>query len=184
MKWRNHRLTTSAIVFAATGHVLPFLFAAFGSVFPDAVEGHDYTSDRWKQNHRGVSHYLPMYLAICLLFATVLQGSVVRDWSMLLPNPFASIAVSGQEPTMLSWDFTFSFLSYGTFWFFVGAALHILEDAICGKVPIYSLHHKIGVRLFRVGTGREYAVSLLIVGIALGIREKMSIMDMIFFQGL
>jgi hypothetical protein len=41
-------------------------------------------------------------------------------------------------------------------WLFVGALLHIAEDAVCGKVPGIFPMQKIGIRLFTVGSFREY----------------------------
>ena len=41
-------------------------------------------------------------------------------------------------------------------WLFLGALLHIAEDAVCGKVPLLFPTQKTGIRLFTVGSFREY----------------------------
>ena len=41
-------------------------------------------------------------------------------------------------------------------WMLLGALMHIAEDAVCGKVPFLLPSQKIGVRLFTVGSFREY----------------------------
>ena len=49
------------------------------------------------------------------------------------------------------------------FWFFVGALLHILEDAVCGKIPFFSPRKRIWVlpRLFYTGSAGEYTFVVL-----------------------
>ena len=41
-------------------------------------------------------------------------------------------------------------------WLLLGALCHIAEDAVCGKVPALFPTQKIGIRLFTVGSLREY----------------------------
>ena len=50
-------------------------------------------------------------------------------------------------------------------WIFLGALLHIAEDAVCGKVPAVLPTQKIGIRLFTVGSLREYLFTSLCIGI-------------------
>ena len=52
----------------------------------------------------------------------------------------------------------------------VGALLHILEDALCGKVPLIFPGEKIGLKLFSVGSFTEYFFAAGIVLLAYGIR--------------
>ena len=49
----------------------------------------------------------------------------------------------------------------------VGALLHIIEDGICGKVPLIWRKRKIGIKLFRVGSSWEYFISYTICVAAL-----------------
>ena len=44
-----------------------------------------------------------------------------------------------------------------------GALLHILEDAVCGKVPLVYLTKKTGLKLFKVGSFREYFFAIFLV---------------------
>ena len=44
-----------------------------------------------------------------------------------------------------------------------GAILHIIEDAVCGKVPLIYLTEKVGVKLFSVGSFSEYFFSIAVV---------------------
>ncbi len=46
MKWINHKITTFSIVFLVTHSLIPSFLAAIGSVIPDAIEGHNYNSNR------------------------------------------------------------------------------------------------------------------------------------------
>ena len=48
-------------------------------------------------------------------------------------------------------------------WLFIGALLHIAEDAVCGKVPGVTPTQKLGIRLFTVGSFREYAFVLFCI---------------------
>ena len=52
----------------------------------------------------------------------------------------------------------------------IGALLHIAEDGICGKVPIFTPHSKHGLKLFAVGSWKEYFFAALIILICLASR--------------
>lgn len=187
MKWRNHRLTTGVIAFACTGHLLPVIFASLGSIFPDAIEGHDYTSDHWKRNHRRQSHFLPAYLLATLLFAGILHGNVAQDWTPLIDILRSQLSFDTTSPSYYQplLPIVGKLFLYGSFWFSFGASMHIFEDAMCGKVPIYSIRHRIGLRMFYVGTSKETLYAWSIIIFALAIRgARMSIMDIPFFCGI
>ncbi|MBP3723175.1 MAG: hypothetical protein J6I62_07995, partial [Selenomonadaceae bacterium] len=49
------------------------------------------------------------------------------------------------------------------FAFLFGALCHIAEDALCGKVPTVTPNIKWGVRLFKVGSLREYVIVIVII---------------------
>jgi len=77
------------------------------------------------------------------------------------------------------------FVGYLSFWFFIGSILHILEDALCGKIPFYSLRHPIGIRLFYVGTEKEYLVAYLLTGLLISFRILACVFtDLSFSQGI
>ena len=52
----------------------------------------------------------------------------------------------------------------------IGALLHIVEDGLCGKVPIFAPHSKHGLKLFTVGSWREYVFSTIVILICLASR--------------
>jgi inner membrane protein len=45
----------------------------------------------------------------------------------------------------------------------IGALLHIAEDALCGKVPLFLPWQKVGIKLFTVGSVTEYLFSMAVV---------------------
>jgi len=72
MKWRNHRLVSGTAVFVMTGHLLPALCAACGSIFPDAIEGRNYSSLLEEASSEGV----PLSSGVCHpLFLPLVDGS-------------------------------------------------------------------------------------------------------------
>ena len=138
MKWVNHEIVTGVIVYTAVQDPLLALYSMAGSIIPDKVEGNPRSTNywSWRSRHRGWSHWPMLYL---LLF--ILQQHILA--SAKLPS-LADLNVIGS-------------------YFCIGAMLHIAEDAICGKVPFLTPWHKIGVRLFKVGSVTEYLVAILII---------------------
>ena len=51
-----------------------------------------------------------------------------------------------------------------------GALLHILEDALCGEVPLIFPGEKIGLKLFKVGSFTEYFFAAGLILLAYGLR--------------
>ena len=49
--------------------------------------------------------------------------------------------------------------------------LHIIEDAVCGKVPFLTPWQKVGVKLFKVGSVTEYLFSLVVVLLCYLVKE-------------
>ena len=144
MKWINHQIVTGFVVCTATDDALFTASAIVGAVVPDKVEGSVPKDNaaywKWRKRHRTWSHWPPIYLALigCAHFAK---------------NYFA-------EPTLA---FALNLLTYAL----VGALLHIAEDALCGKVPVFTPHKKHGLKLFKVGTWREYFFAALIIATCL-----------------
>lgn len=140
MKWQNHQISTGFIVYAATNDALFVAASIVGAVLPDRVEGQPPKESKaywkWRKNHRTWSHYPPLYF----LFLALLQ--VVK---MYMQSPIAEIFLN--------------LISY----VLIGALLHIVEDGICGKVPILSTKKKHGLKLFKVGSWQEYFCTGLIV---------------------
>ena len=147
MKWINHQIVTGFIVCTATDDALFTASAIVGAVVPDRVEGSPPKESsaywKWRKSHRTWSHWPPIYL---LLIAAA---------------QFAKNFYS--EPTL---SFALNLLTY----VLVGALLHIAEDGICGKVPIFTPKKKYGIKLFKVGSWREYFFAALIILICLFVR--------------
>ncbi len=72
MKWINHKISTFSLVFLLTSDFVSSSIAAAGSIIPDALEGHDYHSDRWRKNHRRLSHWLLGYFISGLILWSLL----------------------------------------------------------------------------------------------------------------
>ena len=139
MKWVNHQVVTGVIVYTATEDLLLTAYSMAGAILPDKVEGNPRAGSywSWRSRHRGWSHWPLLYLMVIGGLFTVEREHLGTDglWDM------STIAV----------------------YMMVGALLHIFEDALCGKVPFLLPSQKIGIRLFSVGSVREYLVSIGIV---------------------
>ena len=140
MKWVNHQLVTTVLVYAATDSILYAGYSFLGSVLPDILEGRPPKESKaywkWRSKHRKNTHWTVPYLAIIALLLYLNKEAILIGWYW----EFAKI------PLFVA----------------VGSLLHILEDSICGKVPLFSRKKKIGIKLFRVGSGREYLVAYAI----------------------
>ena len=129
MTWVSHIAVTGTIVYAVTTDPLLTAAAAVGAVLPDKVEGSPGSVgwSTWRSRHRGWSHWPVLYLAL----------------------------IGGLAQARAYFFYDAAFFSVLT-WLFIGALLHIAEDAVCGKVPGIFPMQKIGIRLFTVGSFREY----------------------------
>ena len=147
MKWINHQIVTGFIVCTATDDALFTASAIVGAVLPDRVEGSPPKENsaywKWRKKHRTWSHYPIIYLAL------IVAAQVAKEFY--------------PEPTLA---FALNLLTYAL----VGALLHIAEDGICGKVPIFTPQKKYGIKLFKVGSWREYFFASLIILICLFVR--------------
>jgi hypothetical protein len=129
MKWISHITLSGVVAYAATQDPLPAAAAAVGAVFPDKVEGTPGSVGwkSWRSRHRGWSHWPMLYIALLGILSHT-SGYFFYDAAF------------------------FSILR----WMLLGALMHIAEDAVCGKVSFLLPSQKIGVRLFTVGSFREY----------------------------
>lgn len=156
MKWINHQVVSGVIVYAFTDNLLYTAYSMLGTLLPDKLEGDprkasDYWS--WRSAHRGWSHWPVPYLLIVLLFLMT-------------------------EDEKLAGEGFFSFSMMGIF-LMTGALLHIVEDAVCGKVPLIYLTKKTGIKLFEVGSFREYFFAVFAVVVVWMI--KMAVLAKLFF---
>lgn len=149
MKWINHQIVTGFIVYAASDNALFVASSIVGAVLPDKVEGSPPQESRaywkWRKNHRTWSHYPPLYIAL------ILAAHFATEY---FQNPHVELILN--------------LIIYALF----GALLHIIEDAICGKVPVFTPRRKHGIKLFKVGSWQEYFFAALIIGGCLLFRFK------------
>ncbi|MBR6012363.1 MAG: metal-dependent hydrolase [Selenomonadaceae bacterium] len=140
MKWINHQIVTGFIIYAATDNALFVASGIFGAVIPDRVEGSPPKESaaywKWRKSHRTWSHYPPIYLSL------IAAAQYAKNF---YPDPTVEIILN--------------LITYAL----VGALLHIAEDGICGKVPIFKPRKKYGLKLFKVGSFGEYFCSALII---------------------
>ena len=124
----SHSIVTFATLFVATHNVFIAGSATLGSLFPDRSEGLFWQS---------YSHWFVLYVAALAFFWTpdVLSVTGMQVWQAGIVQ-------------MMRLFF---------FWFFAGALLHILEDAICGPVPFLYPTKRTTVfpRLFKTGSVGE-----------------------------
>lgn len=164
MKWINHKLLTGSIVYAITGNSVMAIFSAVGSIIPDAVEGFPTQSNyyQWRQSHRQKSHWFVPYLLTFFLFQSYnflhpLPASFYQLWSMAQRSFLNNLPIYSWLIAALA----------------LGACLHIVEDAFCGKIPGLILKERIGIKLFYVGSLKEYVYVLPISALLLLVRLKM-----------
>ena len=137
MKWVSHEVVTGMAVYTLTGSLVPTACAMAGAVLPDWIEGKGGgVRLPWAGllAHRGWSHWPMLYIA---LIGGLMQAQQYFFYDAAF---FAVLA-----------------------WIFGGALLHIAEDAVCGKVPLLYPTQKVGIRLFTVGSLREYLFVLVCI---------------------
>jgi len=154
MTWKSHKLITFAVVWAFTHNFFYSIIASLGSIIPDILEGKIFLFDfqKWKRLHRTYSHWFIPYVIIFIVsFFSINEKTfyLMKNDFLFFPNKESSLNA-----------FIFSALS-------LGCLMHILEDAISGKVPL--LHPKrktFGIKLIRTRSLLEYlfafSVALLI----------------------
>lgn len=140
MKWINHQIVTGFIVFAVTNDALNVASSIIGAVIPDKVEGSPPQESKaywqWRSKHRTWSHYPVIYLLLIGLLMFIAE---------YMNDPTVTLATN-----------------LGIY-VLIGALLHIAEDGICGRVPIFTPKSKHGIKLFKVGSIGEYVCSGLII---------------------
>lgn len=153
MKWINHRIVTGVAMYAVTDSLLLTGIGVLGSTFPDKIEGNPWQTRRfwrWNLAHRGWSHAPLIYLImIGAMYFAVSQTVIVSMTDIFLRD----MAVA----------------------FFLGALLHIMEDAFCGKVPLVTPSYKVGLSLFKVGSFAEYLFAAVCVVVILAAKYYVNI---------
>ena len=136
MKWVSHIALTGTIAYAVTTDPLCTAAACVGAVLPDQIEGTPGSVGwrTWRSRHRGWSHWPMLYVAL----------------------------IGGLSKAHGHFFYDEEFFTALT-WIFLGALCHSAEDAVCGKVPFLYPTQKVGIRLFTVGSFREYLFVLICI---------------------
>ena len=153
MKWVSHKLITGSTVFILTGSPILSIISATGSIFPDLIEGmpteHNYNA--WRKNHRQISHWYFQYLMTFLITIGIAGYN-------------GYINITTKEIIYLLSVHSYScILSLFIAYFSLGALMHIIQDCICGTVPGRTMDERIGMKFFKVGSIKEFAIVLLFV---------------------
>lgn len=133
------------------GNAMYTLAAMIGSIMPDYAEGRPPEDEKrywkWRRLHRRWSHWFVPYaiLLLCTLpfasFTEIRGQSGSETFDALIRNDRGTI--------------------YAVFCSFaIGCLLHIAEDLLCGNVPSFNPGRQIGMRLFYLGSAKEYLFSL------------------------
>lgn len=136
MKWVSHIALTGTIAYAVTADPLCTAAACVGAVLPDQIEGTPRSVGwrTWRSRHRGWSHWPMLYVALI--------GELSKAHGHFFYDEEFFTALT---------------------WIFLGALCHSAEDAVCGKVPFLYPTQKVGIRLFTVGSFREYLFVLVCI---------------------
>lgn len=162
MKWVNHKITTFSLVLLVTHNFAGSVFAAAGSVVPDALEGHDYSSPRWKKQHRTLSHWLLGYFAVAVLCWLLIRAKLKINPFFVSPIKVFSMFSALNSEALLC------FLLHAGFFMIIGCILHVFEDALSGSVPLlHPTKRTFSIAVMRTGSAMEYILSFCLLGLAL-----------------
>ncbi len=146
-----------------TGDYGVSLLSMFGSVIPDALEGHDYDSLEWRKRHRLFTHWLVGYIVLLIIIFLAWYHKTGLD---IFDVKFTQIVFLLSNP-----DFTWSTVLYIGFYLIFGAILHILQDTLNGPVPLLNPMKKtLSLRLFKTGSVFEYLLAFGLLILALRLR--------------
>jgi len=163
MKWFNHQIITGSTVYVLFNDPVGTAIAMSGSIFPDYIEGNDYESTRWKKNHRRLSHWGGAYFFLWLVFFFWTQYREFLPFYKSF-SQFSVFSIHTLTPYIVS----------GMMYFFLGCFFHVLEDSLCGKVSFLNPYRRdFGIKLFRVGSLKEYCCALSVVGVVVCIEYLM-----------
>jgi inner membrane protein len=147
MKWVSHKVITGTIIYAFTGDIFATIASMAGSTIPDAIEGRPDNTPLWHKYHRGLSHWFIPYLVFALIFIVIAKA-----------NGMAGITAKNFIPFVM--HHTSIVIVYFAGFFLLGGSLHTFEDYFCGNIPSFNPKKRIGRKLFRVGSQKEYAITL------------------------
>ena len=95
-------------------------------------------------------------LSVFLAFAIVATSVAQKGGTNAPPNGASPPQMMGLLPQGAD-------VERGATFICIGALLHIVEDAFCGKVPLFLPWQKVGIKLFTVGSVTEYLFSMAVV---------------------
>lgn len=150
MTWKSHRAVTFAVVFAITGgNFLAGGIAASAAHLPDKIEFSLLPTQSLRAKyHRTYTHWLFMYVVIAVMLFIYMN---VNDISLLSFDTISNMSPMGMGINIL-------------FWGVAGCLMHVLEDAPCGKIPVFWPKTKLTIcpRIFRVGRLSEYIFDAMV----------------------
>ncbi len=157
MTGRGHRIVTFMAIGGMTGSPLAASLGFLSAALPDSLE---YTLFGRARNrlHRKLTHWFVPWLALaltCLYHAgwglswtggTLRQGAMeTLSWPRAIQGALPSVAALASGDGRAIW-------ACAAFWL-LGPVLHILEDACCGKVPLFLPWKRgFGAHLFRMSS--------------------------------
>ncbi len=167
MLWINHKITTFSITLMLTKNPIISVFTGFISILPDAIEGFNYKSPKWKKNHRKLSHWPIGYLALCITLAYILYEKYsINVFTTKLTQLLNLISPSLNSTNLhnIQWPIILYLLFYTSF----GCLLHVIEDSLSATIPLLN-PFKRNFKLANIKTGsiREFIISITTLIIAL-----------------
>ena len=155
MKWTAHTLISSGVVYLASGDWLSAFAAGLGAVFPDWLEFRIYGKYD-KRVHRKWTHWIGWYLPVIVWVLFFQKGEIK------LGEVWACYYESGLWGDLMLLVF---------FWVCVGSILHVFEDSLTGKVPLFSPGKRdFGWKLFLTGSIFEKVLAALVFAVCVLLR--------------
>lgn len=149
----NHRLVTGSFVFAFSGSIVATAIACSCASFPDRIE--EVLPVSRNEVHRKHSHWFPVYFLPFLLIHWYLTR-----YNVFLSTDYEWLMLIGMK---INATFLMVFFANIGHWFLIACLAHIVEDSICGKIPVLDPNKpKVYFRLFYTGSSFEYIFSVCV----------------------
>ena len=162
MTWKTHKLITFTTVLALTGNVLWSALAAAGSVLPDALEFFLYGRDVPSWKHRRHTHVLFLWIGLAVIVFPLAYNS--SAWAIVIS--LGTLSLHSWFARLREVTFSYQLMLVFLFWVLIGGALHCLEDALTGHIPLRDPRRKsFGVCLFKTRSVGERVVFLMGLGV-------------------
>jgi hypothetical protein len=159
--WYSHKLTTFSLVLLAFHDIGLSIASAITSVIPDSVEGFNYDSERWKKNHRRLSHWPVIYLILLVAGAVILLTHHIKFWKVLSYKALLSLMHNHDA-------FFYALTGYALLVAGLGGLLHILEDSLSSTVPLlHPTKRTFGFHILKTGSFLEYLISTTLAAVVI-----------------